>query len=125
MTSPTVTPAEMKSAADSVRSVSEGVRDRVNFIRTAIETPANWSGATNKAVLELFAARLPALMTLSEKLDQASNVLVDNMNRFSMEDEVAAADVAKAAAATTGQGVVPGGAGAPAATGSIRTALTA
>ena len=125
MTSPTVVTAEMKSAADTVMTVSEGVRDRVNFIRRAVETPANWSGATNRALLELFAAKLPVLTKLAESLGIASNALVDSMNRFSTEDETAAADMAKAAAATAGQGAAPGGAGAPVATGSIRDALTA
>jgi hypothetical protein len=120
MTGPTVDPGQMKLAADAVMGISQGVRDRVTFIRNAVESPGNWTGATRRAVLEQMQIQLPVLTKLSEALGTGSGVLADNMNRFGMEDQTGAADVGKAAGAAA-----QGGAGAPASTGSISAALQA
>ncbi len=109
MTGPTVDPVQMKLAADGVMGISQGVNDRVTFIRNAVEAPGNWTGATRRAVLQQMQMQLPALTRLAKALETASGSLSDNMNRFGMEDEMGAADVGKAGAAAAQ--------GAPASTG--------
>lgn len=121
MTGPTIDPGQMKLAAAAVMEISQGVRDRVTFIQNAVDAPANWSGATRRAVLEVMQAQLPVLTKLAAALETGSNALADNLTRFGSEDDLAAADLGKAA----GHGAAQGGAAAPAATGSITSALKA
>jgi hypothetical protein len=102
----------MKLAADAVMTISQGVNDRVNFIRNAVEAPGNWTGATRRAVLQTMQIQLPALTRLAKALETGSGALSENMARFGMEDETGAADVGKAAGAAA-----QGGASAPATTG--------
>jgi hypothetical protein len=110
----------MKLAADAVMGISQGVNDRVNFIRNAVEAPGNWTGATRRAVLQHMQTQLPMLTKLAKALETGSNALSENMARFGMEDETGASDVGKAGAAAA-----QGGASAPTSTGGISEALRA